>query len=179
MSRVCTSGPVDRGSVSGRVIPKTQKMLLDSTLLNTQHYKVRIKSKVEQSWKRSSALPLHLGVVAIEKGAFWSPSTKVANFTYFYKPLLYLICEKSSCLNQNLYKEKTPNYSCIRRIIFPDFSTQELGIYILLKNYMTNIIIFMTRCPKVNYIYSPKLMCFTLLQISIGMCVLFLWFYYS
>ena len=31
--------------------------------------------------------PLHLGVVAIEKGAFGSPSSKVANFTYF---LLYL-----------------------------------------------------------------------------------------
>ena len=29
--------------------------------------------------------PQHLGVVAIEKGAFWSPSTKVANFTYFYR----------------------------------------------------------------------------------------------
>ena len=28
----------------------------------------------------SSALPLHLSVVAIEKGAFWSPSTKVANY---------------------------------------------------------------------------------------------------
>ena len=28
--------------------------------------------------------PLHLGVVAIEKGAFWSPSTAVANFTYIY-----------------------------------------------------------------------------------------------
>ena len=27
--------------------------------------------------------PLHLGVVAIEKGAFRSPSTKVANFTYY------------------------------------------------------------------------------------------------
>ena len=27
--------------------------------------------------------PLHLGVVAIEKGAFGSTSTKVANFTYF------------------------------------------------------------------------------------------------
>ena len=26
---------------------------------------------------------LHLGVVAIEKGAFGSPSTTVANFTYF------------------------------------------------------------------------------------------------
>ena len=28
--------------------------------------------------------PLHLGVVAIEKGAFWSLSTKVANFTNLY-----------------------------------------------------------------------------------------------
>ena len=27
--------------------------------------------------------PLHLGVVAIEKGAFGSPSTMFANFTYF------------------------------------------------------------------------------------------------
>ena len=28
--------------------------------------------------------PLHLGVVAIEKGAFESPLTKIANFTYLY-----------------------------------------------------------------------------------------------
>ena len=33
----------------GQVIPKTQKMVLDATLLNTQYYKVRIKDKVEQS----------------------------------------------------------------------------------------------------------------------------------
>ena len=57
-------------------------MVLDTTLLNTQHYKVRFKGKVEQSWEWSSALPL--GVVAIEKGAFGSPSTMVANFIYFY-----------------------------------------------------------------------------------------------
>ena len=56
-------------------------MLLDAALLNTQHYKVRIKSKVEQFSERSSALPLHFGVVAIEKGAFESPPTSVANFT--------------------------------------------------------------------------------------------------
>ena len=37
------------GSIPGRVIPKTQKMVLDASLLNTQHYKVRIKGKVEQS----------------------------------------------------------------------------------------------------------------------------------
>ena len=36
---------------------RLKKMVLDATLLNTQHYKVRIKGKVEQSRKRSSALP--------------------------------------------------------------------------------------------------------------------------
>ena len=59
-------------------------MELDTTLLNTQHYKVRFKGKVEQSRERSSALPLHLGVVAIEKGAFGSPSTMVPNFTLLF-----------------------------------------------------------------------------------------------
>ena len=78
MVRVFASGPGDRGSISGQVIPKTQKMILDASLVNTQYYKVRIKDKVGQSWERSSA-PLHLGVVAIGKGAFGSPSTKVAN----------------------------------------------------------------------------------------------------
>ena len=48
MGRVFTNGPGDQGLVPGRVIPKTQKMVLDATLLNTQHYKVRIKGKVEQ-----------------------------------------------------------------------------------------------------------------------------------
>ena len=50
MSKVFANGQGDRGSVSSRVIPKTQKMILDSALLTTQHYKVRIKGKVEQSW---------------------------------------------------------------------------------------------------------------------------------
>ena len=52
-----TNGPGDLGSISGRVIPKTLKMLLDISLLNTQHYKVRIKGKVKQSKERSCALP--------------------------------------------------------------------------------------------------------------------------
>ena len=47
MSQVFDNGPEDRGSILGRVIPKTQKMVLDATLLNTQYYKVRIKGKVE------------------------------------------------------------------------------------------------------------------------------------
>ena len=47
--RVFANGPGDLGSIPGRVISKTQKMALDDSLLNTQHYKVRIKGKVEQS----------------------------------------------------------------------------------------------------------------------------------
>ena len=54
---VFADGPGDPGSILGRVIPKTLKMVLDIYSLNTQHYKVRIKGKVEQSRERSSALP--------------------------------------------------------------------------------------------------------------------------
>ena len=57
---IIVSGPGDLGSITGRVIPKTLKMELDTTLLNTQHYKVRFKGKVEQSWEWSSALPYTL-----------------------------------------------------------------------------------------------------------------------
>ena len=64
------NGPGDRGSIPSCVIPKTIKMVLATSLLNTQQYKVRIEGKVEQSREWSSALPLHFGVVAIEKGAF-------------------------------------------------------------------------------------------------------------
>ena len=34
MSRVFANGPGDRGSIPGRVMPKTQKIVLDATLLN-------------------------------------------------------------------------------------------------------------------------------------------------
>ena len=50
------NGPGDLGSIPGRVIPKTLKMVRDTSLLNTQQYKVRIEGKVEQSRERSSAL---------------------------------------------------------------------------------------------------------------------------
>ena len=57
---VFANGLGDWGLIPGRVIPRTQKMVLDATLLNTQHYKVRIKGKVEQSREKSSALPYTL-----------------------------------------------------------------------------------------------------------------------
>ena len=57
VGRVFTCGPGDQGSIPGQVIPETQKMVLNTALLNTQHYKVCIKGNIEQSRDRSCALP--------------------------------------------------------------------------------------------------------------------------
>ena len=57
VGRVFANGPGDLCLIPGRVIPKTWKIVLDTSLLNTQEYKVRIKGKVEQSRERSCALP--------------------------------------------------------------------------------------------------------------------------
>ena len=57
MVRLFTNGPGDLGSIPGRVIPKTQKMVLDASLLNTKHYKVQIKGKVEQARERVAPSP--------------------------------------------------------------------------------------------------------------------------
>ena len=48
MSWVFANDPGDRSSIPDRVIPKTEKMALDATLLKTQFYKVSIKGKVKQ-----------------------------------------------------------------------------------------------------------------------------------
>ena len=57
MCRVFANGPADLGSILGRVIPKTLKTVLDTSLLNSQQYKGRIEGKVKQSREKSSALP--------------------------------------------------------------------------------------------------------------------------
>ena len=81
MSRVFANGPGDRGSIPGWVIPKTQKWYLMPPCL------VLSTKRRESSWailwmeQRHSQ---HLEVVAIEKGAFGSSSTKFTNFTFIY-----------------------------------------------------------------------------------------------
>ena len=54
-SSVFANGLGDLGSIPDRVISKTLKMVLDTSLLNTQQYKARIKGKVEQFRGKSSA----------------------------------------------------------------------------------------------------------------------------
>ena len=90
VGRVFANDPGDLGSIPGHVIPKTLKMVLDTSLLNTQQYKVRIKDKVQQSQGKEWFPPLHFGVVAIETGPLWSLSTTVANYLFIvYKVEVY------------------------------------------------------------------------------------------
>ena len=76
-------------------------MVLDAALLNTQHYKVMIKGKVEQSLEWSRALPYTLGIVAIEKVVFGSPSTEVNNFAllivYLQSPIVNSFFTQYNC----------------------------------------------------------------------------------
>ena len=60
VGRVFPNDPGHLGSIPGQVIPKNLKMVFDTSLFNTQQYKISIKGKVEQSRERSSALPYTL-----------------------------------------------------------------------------------------------------------------------
>ena len=84
MIRVFANGPGDLGSIPGHVIPKTQKMVLDTTLFSTQHYMVRIKGKVEQSWEWSSTPPHTPRRSSYWKGSLWIALDKSHQ--------LYLLC---------------------------------------------------------------------------------------
>ena len=57
VARVFVSDQGDRVSIPSRVILVTQKMVPHASLLNTQHYKVRIKSKWSNPSKRIAPSP--------------------------------------------------------------------------------------------------------------------------
>ena len=99
--RVFANGPGDLGSIPGRVIPKTQKMVLDSSLLNTQHYKVRIKGRVEQSREGVAPSPTP-----------WCSSYRKGSLrvTLDYGRQLYLLFPLSICLL--LHISVSASYRC-------------------------------------------------------------------
>ena len=57
MIRVFANGPGKPEFNPRSSHTKDSKMVFDATLLNSQHYKVRIKDKVDQSRERCSTLP--------------------------------------------------------------------------------------------------------------------------
>ena len=84
VGKVFANGLEDQGSILGRIIPKTLKIVLDTSLFNTQHYKVCIKGKVEQSKERSSALPYTSMLKREPSGhsRLWSPTFYIYIYIY-------------------------------------------------------------------------------------------------
>ena len=86
----CSNGLGDWGSISGRVIQKTQKMVFDATLLNTQHYKAWDQGVHRAIQGKGYPLPTPW-CCSPWKGAFRLLSVIVANFTsYIYEQDLVL-----------------------------------------------------------------------------------------
>ena len=82
-----TNGPGEQDSILARVILMTQEMVLDASLLNIQHYKVRIKSRWSDP-EKGVAPSLHLNVVAVETGPSGRHRLRLANlliYTYFFQ----------------------------------------------------------------------------------------------
>ena len=103
MSTVFANGPGDRGSLPGKSF-QNSKMALDAYSINTQHYKVRIKGKVEQSRLWSSAL-LYTSWKLLAS-SYWKGSPRV---TLDYSRQLHLF------MHTNRRKEIC---RCMQRYIF-------------------------------------------------------------
>ena len=71
--RAVTNCPEDRAPIPARVIPKSQKMELDMSFLNIQHYNIRIKGK----WSN------------LEKGVW-----------LFYAGVIYMLYSGKTCRKQ-------------------------------------------------------------------------------
>ena len=59
------------------------KMVLDAALLNTQHYKVRIKGKAEQSREWSNSLP-YTSMHLLKKEPSGHPRLRSPTYIYIY-----------------------------------------------------------------------------------------------
>ena len=80
---VFTNGSRDHGSILSQVIPKTQKILFNASLLNTQHYKVWIKGKWSNPGKGVAPSPTP------ECSSFWKGNLHVTLDNS--QPTLYII----------------------------------------------------------------------------------------
>ena len=97
--RVFARGSEDRGSIPGRVIAKTKKMVLHVTLLRTQQYliEVWIKGKLERSWEWSCDLPYTsmkrepLGYPQLRSPTFLHTHTHTHTYIYIY---IYIYIER-------------------------------------------------------------------------------------
>ena len=97
---VFTNDPGDWVSIPGWVILKTQKWYLMPTCLTLSI--LRYGSRVSKVIQGKEKYPLlHLGVVAIEKGAFRSSLTMASQLIYIY--IYIYICKHCVCMSIQKY----------------------------------------------------------------------------
>ena len=85
------NGPGDRGSIPGRVVLKTEKIVLDAFFLNTEHYKVRLKWSNPAKEKRPT---LHFGVVANKKETSIRPRLRLLTLLLLIYIYIYMEVNK-------------------------------------------------------------------------------------
>ena len=90
MVRVFTNGPGDLGSIPVESYQRLKKWCL----LNTQHYKVGIKGKVEPSWETSSALPYTLVLKLSKREPSGHPRLRLQTLHTYWMTLLLLTAFK-------------------------------------------------------------------------------------
>ena len=94
MHEVLECSPMARetgDSIPGRVIPKTQKIGLDATLFNLQHYKVGIKGKVEEARESGSALPYTSVLQLMKRKRLGWPRLRSPTLLYNFKSKHYCV----------------------------------------------------------------------------------------
>ena len=95
MVRMFVNGPGDQGSIPGWVIMKTQEMVLDTSLLNTQHYKVQIKGQWSNprkgvppsptSWCSNYGWPNYIYIYIILINDYKTKECRYSNFQVYLK----------------------------------------------------------------------------------------------
>ena len=98
--RVFSNSPRDKISIPSRVLIKTPKCFLIPLclILSIIRYGSRVIGAIQgKEWR----LPLHLGVVAIEKGTFRSPKTTISQVYIYPTPPLPLECDTRSILKRD------------------------------------------------------------------------------
>ena len=123
----------DRGSIAGRVIPKTQKMLPDASLLNIKHYKVGIKSKVEPSRESSSAFPYIIFLYGFSVDYISVFSSVDYIFVYYFSKLYF--CMVLSWLHFCLLLQWIMFFMAIQWNIFLGTSSVENILWFFMRTY--------------------------------------------
>ena len=155
MSRVFANGLGDLASISGCVMPKTLRMVLDTTLLNTQQYKVCIKGKGEESRERSSALPYTSVLLLLKREPsshprLWSPiflclfniqfrnvrAFTIPDLFYFSYLWIFLFCSfgcgQHVCQLQVAYQLVWVRFSRFFAVFWMSSAILEMGVQIFM-----------------------------------------------